>query len=212
MASRDVEAERRRREAEFHDRWVAEHFDPAESLVDESFTAVTASANQHILEQFGDVRDRKVLDFGCGAAEGGIYLAKRGARVVGVDVSARMLESAQQLARHHGVQIETRLVEGQRIPAGDNEFDLIYGNGVLHHVPLESTMPELARILRPSGQGCFIEPLADNPVINVYRRMASKLRTPDERPHHQVRRRLLQPLVLEREPPGVLARDPARSF
>jgi 2-polyprenyl-3-methyl-5-hydroxy-6-metoxy-1,4-benzoquinol methylase len=178
----DAEAERRRRESEFHDQWAAGHFDPAETLVDESFTAITATANQHILEVFGDVRGKKILDYGCGSAEGGIYLAKRGARVVGMDVSAGMLDSAHRLAAHHGVQIETRLVQSQQIPAADQEFDLIYGNGVLHHVTLETAMPELARVLRPEGKGCFIEPLPDNPAINVYRRMASKLRTADERP------------------------------
>ena len=42
--------------------------------------------------------------------------------------------------------------------------------------------PELARILKPEGKGCFIEPLTYNPVIEVYRRIADTVRTPDEHP------------------------------
>src|SRR5262245_46617488 len=108
--------ERIQREAEFHDQWASE-VDPKETLVDETFTAITALENQHVLSQFGDVSGLKVLDYGCGAAEGGIYLAKRGAKVVAVDVSAGMLKKAEQLAKHHGVQIETRQVTSDKIPA-----------------------------------------------------------------------------------------------
>jgi SAM-dependent methyltransferase len=173
--------DRRQREATFHDQWAGD-VDVQETLVDETFTSATAVENQHILREFGDVRGLAVLDYGCGAAEGGIFLAKRGARVVAIDVSPRMLEVAQKLARQHGVEIETRLVTGDTIPAADAEFDRIYGNGVLHHVPLDMAIPELARVLKPTGKACFIEPLPYNPLINVYRKIAKEVRTPDEHP------------------------------
>ena len=169
------------REAEFHDRWAAD-IDPARALVDESFTAITALENAHVARTFGDVRGLRILDYGCGAAEAGVYFAKLGATVVGVDVSAGMLAAAQRLAAHHGVSIETRRVEGAAIPAERGEFDRIYGNGVLHHVDLGAAVPELARVMKPSGIGAFIEPLSYNPAIAVYRRLAEAVRTPDERP------------------------------
>jgi len=177
-APRDV---RRQKEADFHDQWAAD-VDVGETLVDETFTSVTALENQHVLAEFGDVRGLTVLDYGCGAAEGGIYLAKLGAKVVAMDVSPGMLALAQRLAKKHGVEIETRQVTGDAIPAGDNEFDRIYGNGVLHHVPIETAMPELARILKPGGVGCFIEPIPYNPLINAYRKIAASVRTEDENP------------------------------
>jgi len=181
MSSPDAETRRRQNESEFHDRWAA-GLDPADTLVDETFTSITAIDNQHILSQFGDVRGKRILDYGCGSAEGGVFLAKQGASVVGIDVSPGMLEAAQNLAKHHGVTIETRPVTSEKIPADNDEFDLIYGNGVLHHVNLDSAIPELARILRPAGKACFIEPLPYNPVINVYRKLAHEVRTVDEKP------------------------------
>jgi SAM-dependent methyltransferase len=176
-----TDAGRRQREAAFHDQW-ASTIRPDDLLVDETFTSVTAVENQHILAEFGDVRGKRVLDYGAGAGEGAVFLAKQGARAVAVDVSPGMLETAQRLAAHHGVTIETRLVESARIPASDGEFDLIYGNGVLHHVDLDLAIPELARVLRSDGKACFIEPLPYNPLINVYRRIAKEVRTPDEKP------------------------------
>jgi SAM-dependent methyltransferase len=169
------------REAEFHDRWASE-IDPREALVDESFTAVTALENAHVERTFGDVRGLSILDYGCGAAEAGVHFAKRGARVVGVDVSPGMLAAAERLAAHHGVTIETRLVTGAAIPAAAGEFDRVYGNGVLHHVDMGAAVPEIARVMRPEAVGCFIEPLSYNPAIAVYRRLAEAVRTPDERP------------------------------
>jgi SAM-dependent methyltransferase len=169
------------REAEFHDRWAAE-IDPASALVDESFTAVTALENAHVMRQFGDVRGLRILDYGSGAAEAGVYFAKQGANVVAVDVSSGMLEAAKRLAAHHGVTIETRVVSSGNIPADRNEFDCIYGNGVLHHVDMHYAVPELARVIRPDGIGCFIEPLSYNPAIAVYRHLAEAVRTPDEHP------------------------------
>src|SRR5687767_15824938 len=131
MSTDTLNDERRRKEAEFHDQWASGR-DLDETLVEEPFTAITGIENRHIEAQFGDVRGKRILDYGCGAAEGGIYFAKRGASVVGVDVSPKMLELAHQVAKHHGTTIETRLVESDRIPAENDEFDLIYGNGVLH--------------------------------------------------------------------------------
>jgi ubiquinone/menaquinone biosynthesis C-methylase UbiE len=175
------EDDRLAREAEFHDRWATE-IDTAETLVDESFTAVTAMENNYIRNAFGDVRGKRLLDYGCGASEAGVYFAKQGASVVGVDVSDGMLEAAKKLAGHHGVTIETRQVTSAHIPADENEFDLIYGNGVLHHVALDDAIPELARVMKPQGTGCFIEPLSYNPAIEVYRHLARTVRTPDEHP------------------------------
>lgn len=177
----DFEQERLRREAQFHDRW-AEEIDPAHALVDESFTAVTALENDFIQKSFGDVRGKRLLDYGCGASEAGVYFAKQGATVVGVDVSQGMLDAAQKLADHHGVKIETRQVTGARIPAEDREFDLVYGNGVLHHVDIAQAIPELARVMKPGAVGAFIEPLSYNPAIEVYRHLARTVRTPDEHP------------------------------
>lgn len=181
MSSEQEYAQRREREAAFHDKWASE-MDPSHTLVDETFTSTTAIENRYILDQFGDLKGKRVLDYGCGSAEGGIFLAKQGASVVGIDVSPGMLEAAQRLASYHDVTIETRQVVADGIPADTNEFDFVYGNGVLHHVDLAKARGELARIMKPLSRGCFIEPLKYNPVIEVYRRLADTVRTPDEHP------------------------------
>ena len=64
----------------------------------------------------------------------------------------------------------------------DNTFDIVYAANLLHHLP-EPTMAlrEMHRVLKPGGKLCVWDPLWHNPVINVYRRIPTEVRTKDER-------------------------------
>ena len=74
------------------------------------------------------------------------------------------------------------MADGHNLPYCDNEFDLIFARGVLHHLDLEVGISELKRVLSSKGKVVFGEPLAGNPLIQIYRFLTPKLRTPDERP------------------------------
>jgi ubiquinone/menaquinone biosynthesis C-methylase UbiE len=49
-------------------------------------------------------------------------------------------------------------------------------------VNIESTLKEIQRVLKPGGTFVSWDPLAHNPVINIYRRLAFRVRTEDEHP------------------------------
>jgi ubiquinone/menaquinone biosynthesis C-methylase UbiE len=172
---------RQLREEAFHDEWAAE-MDVAELLVRESFEADTALENKYVLEVLGPLRGKRVLELGSGAGEGAVYFALQGADVVATDISQGMLDVAQRLAAHHGVSIQTDKLPAEALSYDDESFDVIYGNGVLHHVDFRKAVAEAARVLKPGGKAVFIEPLSYNPVINVYRHIAKTVRTDDERP------------------------------
>lgn len=168
-------------EEAFHDEW-AKSMDLDEILVKESFEAATALENRYVIEQMGELKEKKVLELGCGAGEGGVYFALQGAEVVATDISGGMIAVAERLAAKHGVSIVAQKMTAEKIDFPDASFDFVYGNGVLHHVDFEKAVNEAARVLKPGGKAVFIEPLSYNPVINVYRRIAQTVRTPDERP------------------------------
>ena len=166
----------------FHDQW-AEDTDLRGINVRESFEGPTAPENRFILQQMGSLHGKRVLDIGAGLGESSVYLALQGARVTAVDLSPGMVDFARRLARHHGVRIEGKVAPAESLNVDRHSYDFVYVANTIHHLPDPDSMFSQIRLaLRPGGRFFAIEPLAYNPVINVYRRMATMVRTRDEKP------------------------------
>ncbi len=168
-------------EERFHDEW-GKAIDPSTVPVIASFEACTAPENAHIMRWLGDVRGLRVLDLGCGAGEAATYFALRGAEVTATDLSSGMLEVTRRVAYRHGVQVRCVQARGEQLAFPDGAFDIVYTANLLHHVDLSRTLPEICRVLRPDGRFVSWDPLRHNPLINIYRRIASAVRTEDETP------------------------------
>lgn len=170
------------RERRFHDGWASGTRDP-EVRVRGAFEALTAPENRFILGLMGDLTDRRVLDLGSGLGESATYFALHGARVTATDISPKMCELCEATARSHGVSVETIVTPVELLEVPAESFDVVYGANLLHHVTdLEGTLAAVRQALVPGGRCFFWDPLAYNPVINVYRRMATSVRTHDEHP------------------------------
>jgi SAM-dependent methyltransferase len=108
------------------------------------------------LNVLGDVAGKDVLELGCGAAQWSIFLAKRGARPVGVDNSARQLEHARRLMAEAGVEFPLVHSPAEQTPLPDASFDIVFcDHGALSFTDPEKTVPEAARLLRPGGLFAF---------------------------------------------------------
>src|SRR5438552_10921322 len=156
------------------------------------------------MDQLGDLRGLRVLDYGCGHGMAAVVLARRGARVTAFDLSPGYLDEARARAAANGVAVTFAQADGERLPFADGAFDRVWGNAVLHHLDMERAGHELFRVLRPGGRAVFCEPWGENPVLNWARRRLpypGKLRTPDELP---LRRRHV--CILERVFPRVEVR------
>jgi SAM-dependent methyltransferase len=150
--------------------------------VDESFEVCTSPENRIILEWLGDITDKEVLELGSGAGEASVYLAKRGARVTATDISKGMLQVVKKVAKLHGVSLKTKQSFSHELPFKDEQFDIVYAANLLHHVEIEDTIVEIKRVLKKGGIFVAWDPLDHNPVINIYRRKATEVRTEDEHP------------------------------
>src|SRR5690348_586778 len=60
----------------------------------------------------GDVRGRRVVDFGCGSGANSVHLALRGASLAGLDISESLIQLARQRLAANGVERTARFVVG----------------------------------------------------------------------------------------------------
>lgn len=169
------------KEENFHDDW-AEKIDINKVMIDESFKACTSPENRLILKKIGKIKNKKLLELGCGAGEASIYFAKKGALVTATDLSKGMLNVVNKLSLKHKVKVETVQCKSDKLPFEDSSFDIIYAANLLHHVDHEPTLKEVNRVLKKGGLFISWDPLDHNILINIYRRIATKVRTDDEQP------------------------------
>ena len=106
----------------------------------------------------------EVLDLGCAGGFMAEALAKRGARVTGIDPASRAIEAARGHAASEGLEIRYDVGVGEALPYADAAFDAVVCVDVLEHVAdLERTCAEIARVTAPGGTLCF-DTLSRNPV------------------------------------------------
>ncbi len=105
----------------------------------------------------GDVDGRDVLELGCGTASLGGALARRGARVVGVDLSRAQLATAHRCQEEFGPRFPLVEATGDVVPLRSGSFDLVVSEyGVAPWCEPARWLPEAARLLRPGGRLVFL--------------------------------------------------------
>jgi 2-polyprenyl-3-methyl-5-hydroxy-6-metoxy-1,4-benzoquinol methylase len=169
-------------EREFHDAW-AESEDVEKIDVRGSNEVCTAPEMRYITKRLGNIKGKKLLDVGCGLGEASVYFAILGADVTSSDLSQGMLDATTRLATANGVSVRQHIAsaEDMQLPL-DAKFDIIYAGNLLHHVDINETISRIKGHVAPGGVLVTWDPLDYNPAINIYRSMATDVRTPDEHP------------------------------
>jgi SAM-dependent methyltransferase len=169
-------------EREFHDAW-ADSEDVEKIDVRASNEVCTAPEMRYINLRLGNIKGKRLLDVGCGLGEASVYFAMQGADVTSSDLSQGMLDATTRLALANGVSVKQHLASAEDMHLlPDAKFDVIYAGNLLHHVNIEETITRVIPHLARGGVFVSWDPLAYNPAINVYRSMATDVRTPDEHP------------------------------
>ena len=94
-----------------------------------------------------------------------------------------MVETAIKLGMQFGVKLQCLVSGGETLNLPEAAYDIIYIANTIHHVQDRASLfAQMHRALKPGGKFFSYDPLAYNPVINIYRRIATRVRTPDETP------------------------------
>ncbi|HEV7563189.1 MAG TPA: class I SAM-dependent methyltransferase [Solirubrobacterales bacterium] len=134
-------------EADGHEKWAAEEPTWGIWSVPESQLGVLPA----------DVGGSDSIELGCGTGYVSAWLARRGARPVGIDNSEAQLATAKELQAEHEIDFPLLHGNAEAVPLPDASFDLAiseYGASIWCD-PYE-WIPEASRLLRPGGQLIFL--------------------------------------------------------
>jgi ubiquinone/menaquinone biosynthesis C-methylase UbiE len=109
----------------------------------------------------GDVKNLRLLELGCGAAQWTLALRQNGARTVGMDLSGRQLHHARRASA------VAPLVQGnaETLPFRTESFDLVFcDHGAMTFARPQRTVAEAARVLKPNGRFAFC---MSTPILDV---------------------------------------------
>jgi SAM-dependent methyltransferase len=122
-----------------------------------------------MLDLLEPLEGKRVLDFACGAGLTSAWLAARGARVTGIDISPASIERAREVVAALGFEAEFVVGEVDRGALTGHSFDRVTGRWALHHVDTDTVPRALADLLVPGGVGSFHETMGLNPVLRFAR-------------------------------------------
>ena len=126
-----------------------------------------------VISYFGlmdrDIKNLTLLDYGCGIGTKTIALSRKVARVIAIDVA---INRVQVLSRRIKTASITNVFpinsDCEHLPFVDGSFDLVFGCAILHHLRIDKALFEIRRVLKPGGKAAFCEPLAYNPIVNLF--------------------------------------------
>ena len=112
-----------------------------------------------------------ILDFGCGSGLRTRKFIKNGWQLCGIDISAESIRIAKQDSAEEGLLAEYYIMDGESMTFPGDQFDLIVDYGAFSSVDMKKAVPELLRVLKPSGTIIAIETLGHNPIFNIKRKI-----------------------------------------
>jgi SAM-dependent methyltransferase len=119
------------------------------------------------------LQSRMVLDYGCGPADFGLWMACRGAEVTLLDLSPAAVELGLRRAAVSGLAVRGVAADASKLEMfRDGEFDLVFACAALHHtLKYAGAAEELARVMKPGARLVLCETWGGNPILNAARRL-----------------------------------------
>lgn len=113
----------------------------------------------------------RLLDFGCGTGAASMVYARMGYQVTGFDICESNIEVSERRAVEYGLERNTQfaVMSAEHLEFADEQFDVVAGIDILHHVEIEPAIREVKRVLRPGGLAVFRE-FVEVPFFDRFRR------------------------------------------
>ncbi len=173
------------KEKDFHNEVFGGNNDAREKANEKYYSITHSIINYYSDLLLSHCLNKDVLEYGCGLSSYSYFLVRNGATSSkGIDISDVAIQQANARAIEEGLQDKMvfMVMDAENLDFTDDTFDLICGNGIIHHLDLHKAYHELSRTIKPDGAVIFSEPLGHNPLINLFRKLTPGIRTEDEHP------------------------------
>jgi SAM-dependent methyltransferase len=132
-------------------------------------TPATPFPLEYAFYLLGNVEGKTVLDLGCGSGESLIPLLRRGAKVIGIDISPDLITIACQRLDVEGLNATVRVGSAYQTDLPDSSVDVIFCMSLIHHLDIPRVREEMRRILRPGGFIALKEPIRFSQTYSRFR-------------------------------------------
>ena len=141
------------------DTWAKDYVAPAEVLWAQTNPTWgiwgVPESDVHLIP--GDLAGKDVIELGCGTAYVSAWIARRGARVVGIDNSEAQLATARRMQQRHRLDFPLLHGNAEEVPYPNASFDFAISEyGACLWADPARWVPEAARLLRPGGRLVFL--------------------------------------------------------
>ena len=147
-----------------------------------------------LLDLLEPLKDKRILEVGCGRGEFGAFLGTQGAHLIGTDLGPDLAAAAREMARINEIDARYLAADASALPFADARFDVVLAVNVLHHlseVHLARALREAHRVLRPGGSALICEPVENSRVLGLVSALVPKPASGRGRPR--------RPSILERK-------------
>ena len=160
---------------------VSKHFDnQAMQSNDELLGEFGSSVNDKFLrspylyvENFLEAHSfNSILDYCCGTGIYSIFPAKKGAKVHGIDISEKSINTAKIRASFFKVNdlCTFEVADAESIPSADASFELVLSYGSFSYLDMNKAFKDIHRVLCDDGILIIVDSLGHNPLFNMNRK------------------------------------------
>lgn len=101
---------------------------------------------------FSSAEGKRVLEVGLGMGSDFVRWLRSGATATGIDLTERAVDITRRRVVAEGFRADVQVADAESLPFTDEQFDIVYSWGVLHHTPdTAQAVAEARRVLVPGG-------------------------------------------------------------
>jgi SAM-dependent methyltransferase len=128
-----------------------------------------ADSIEHCVLRLQPQSGERILDLATGTGWTSRIVARRGAKVIGVDLGPDLVAAAAERAKAEGLEIEYRVGDAERLPFADGEFDAVISTcGIMFATRPDAAAAELARVCRKGGRIALTTWLSDSNLFQMF--------------------------------------------